>query len=260
MSIAVALERLRMLHDLFASQSSSYLDHSTSLIREEWSGPELKSRFPALAASSGYVSAMTTSRISRKQVFDSFKVVRETVERGEKEKRLLEAFVAVMAWGFKPGSYGPWRTNEMLGSVRAPEVLQQVFEKSGVEQFDPLTAYRALSGKISRLGPAFGTKVLYFISPPENRAPILDAVVAEWLWRYGIRGQKDRWLNPVPWSEETYRSYVDFCSRATSELGVDDRGIIEYLIFVDAQYSDVLDALGAQPSWIGRSNVSGWPK
>lgn len=198
----------------------------------------------------GALVRMGTDRVSRKQVFDAFTEV-------PKNGTLKEAFVAVMAWGFRPDSYGPYRTSVMLSTPRKDFVVDDIL-LSVADENDPVRAYRALENKIHGLGPAFGTKFLYFTSSIENRAPILDAVVANWLWRYGVRDVKGKWITPVGWNSKLYERYVQFCTEICQQLGIADRGLIEYLMFVDAQYSDFLEQRKAQPEWVAAVKPAGW--
>ena len=196
------------------------------------------------------LSGLGTPRVSRRQVFDVF---------ADKGNSLVEAFVAVMAWGFKPDSYGPYRTSVMLSKPRKNRTVDEVL-KSVASIENPVSAYRELANALEGLGPAFGTKFLYFTSTTENRAPILDAVVAKWLWRYGVRSSSDKWISPERWNTKLYERYVLFCTEICEQLGVADRGLVEYLMFVDAQYSDYLEQGNAQPEWIASAIPVGWPE
>lgn len=71
----------------------------------------------------------------------------------------------------------------------------------------PLDAYQALAGpcRTKGLGPAFGTKYLYFLSTQIRPALILDRLVVAWLKvSLGIR------FDPAQWREKptlsTWRS------------------------------------------------------
>jgi hypothetical protein len=152
--------------------------------------------------------------------------------------------------------------NSKSGQKRddALTILLEVFDELKSDSGKPIDAYKKLSGKITRLGPAFGTKFLYFASSEADRAPILDAVVANWLWKYGVRDSKGKWLSAVPWKSTNYQRYLDFCDEACRELQVTDRGLIEYLMFIDAQYSDYLELGKRQPGWVTKVNRPGWPE
>jgi hypothetical protein len=139
-----------------------------------------------------------------------------------------EGFVAVMAWGYGKKGYGPHRVGGMLGS--RPDVgacLAEAAHRATTGR--ALDAYRALAGphRIAGLGPAFGTKYLYFASPRDAPALILDKLVSTALERTSpLR------LNPVPWKERTYSIY-------TVTMGIWARHLeiqpdeLEQVLFVD---------------------------
>lgn len=70
--------------------------------------------------------------------------------------------------------------------------------------------------RLPGLGPAFGTKFLYFCSPPGDRtALILDSLVAAWLRTdTGLR------LHEAHWSAPTYQRYLEVMSRWAAETAV----------------------------------------
>jgi hypothetical protein len=93
-----------------------------------------------------------------------------------------------------------------------------------------VAAYRVLSltGRLRGLGPAFGTKFLYFCPQPAQapQALILDRIVSGWLHEsVGIR------LNPVPWSSGLHQRYLDVFAGWADELRVTS-DVIEERIFV----------------------------
>jgi hypothetical protein len=249
-----ARERLTVLYEMYSSGEYDYMKQSTRLNIEEWSRSYAYKRgkddvMDALSKNNAALKRLGTPRISRQQVFDIF---------SDDGSSLVEGFVAVMAWGFKPDSYGPYRTSVMLSRPREKFIVDEVL-KSVASIDDPVSAYLELANTLEGLGPAFGTKYLYFTSSVENRAPILDAVVAKWLWRYDVRSSSDKWISPVGWNVKLYERYVQFCTEICELLGMDDRGLVEYLMFVDAQYSDYLELGKTQPLWITSAAPLGWP-
>ena len=263
-----ASERLNLLHIAFVESGADYESQWTYLDSSEWSGNNAAEKYPKVFEHSGFVANLaSTKRISRSDVFSAFDLVREGQSPEEKITALGEAFVTAMAWGFRPNSYGPFRTNEMLTNSKqgqkrsdALTILFEIFDELKSDSSKPIDAYKKLSGKITRLGPAFGTKFLYFASDLGNRAPILDAVVANWLWKYGVRDSKGKWLSAVPWKPTDYQRYLDFCDEACLQLQVTDRGLIEYLMFIDAQHSDYLELGTRQPAWVTKVHRPGWPE
>lgn len=252
-----SVERLKILFETHSQRDEDYLTHSISLKVEEWSGKYLYKRLKdeemnVLDRNNRPLKLLGDTGISRKQVFDIFK----DVSTGE--ATLEEVFVAVMAWGFKPKSYGPYRTSVMLSKPRKNRIVRDILESVAGEN-DPIAAYGKLANTLEGLGPAFGTKFLYFTSVEGNRAPILDAVVANWLGRYGVRDVKGKWITPVGWNPKLYERYVQFCTEICEILDISDRGLVEYLMFIDAQYSDYLEQGKAQPLWITSAVPLGWP-
>lgn len=139
------------------------------------------------------------------------------------------AFLASMAWGYGPVGYGRWRTNRVLrqssdAERRLLEVARCVAEEGGVAGYELL----ATSCRLRGLGPAFGTKYLYFLPVATGAEPalILDRLVAQWL-----RTHTSTVLNPVPWATATYRRYVETLSTWSADLEVAP-DVLEERIFV----------------------------
>ena len=145
--------------------------------------------------------------------------VRQACDDAAKDKlHATRGFLAVMAWGFgSQTGYGTWRTARMLRFPDAPRRLltaaRAVHEGGALAGYAELASYTRC--RIKWLGPAFGTKFLYFCSRPEDRALILDSVVAGFLNR-----ENNAELSPVPWSLATYTRYMSMMRARASELGV----------------------------------------
>lgn len=96
------------------------------------------------------------------------------------------AFLVVKAWGEGENGYGPSRALESLDLTTEPakrlHIVAQTLRDRGA-----LAAYALLSDggdcRIFNLGPAFGTKFLYFCQPDGQRpqALIHDKNVSDWL-------------------------------------------------------------------------------
>lgn len=90
-------------------------------------------------------------------------------------ERLQVLFVASMVWGYGEVGYGAWRSRAALEAPQLGEHLEMLADKllSG----DLVAACRAVS--IPRVGPAFYTKLFYFLSRSRvQRFPlILDTVL-----------------------------------------------------------------------------------
>lgn len=133
------------------------------------------------------------------------------------EEAAKDAFLATMAWGYGEVGYGPWRAAQALSDPAAGRKLLRVVRSSHDD--GPLAAYRRMKTdcRLKRIGPAFGTKFLYFIDPRTRpvRALILDRLVADWLGRH-VNYQ----VNPVPWSPAAYGTYLDRMHEWAEALGV----------------------------------------
>jgi hypothetical protein len=102
---------------------------------------------------------------------DLFAMAREA----DTAERLQVLFIACMVWGYGEVGYGAWRARAALEAPQFGEELEMLAAKllSG----DLVAAYRAVS--IPRVGPAFYTKLFYFLCRSRvQRFPlILDTVL-----------------------------------------------------------------------------------
>jgi Putative 8-oxoguanine DNA glycosylase OGG-like protein len=131
----------------------------------------------------------------------------------------LVAFIAIMAWGYGKVGYGPYHVRRVLASVPDPGSRLQV-AVGELARGGPVAAYGLLGDNgvpaLPGLGPAFGTKFLYFCSPPGGpTALILDSLVAKWL-----RANTVLRLNEARWSVPTYQRYLATLSRWAAETAV----------------------------------------
>jgi len=127
------------------------------------------------------------------------------------------AFLTVMAWGYGGTGYGPYRVQRVLEATRdAGPILRSAADE--LASGEPVQAYARLgdhgAARLPGLGPAFGTKFLYFCSPPGTEpALILDRLVAGWLSGHaGLR------LNQIRWSASTYLRYLTTMSEWADEM------------------------------------------
>lgn len=130
----------------------------------------------------------------------------------------VEAFLAVMAWAYGDVGYGRFRTARVFGS-RPDAALRLQAVARAVVQEGAAAGYRALAttSRLGGLGPAFGTKLLYFWQAPDARprALILDAFLSRWLDREaGLR------IDSVQWSVAAYRRYLAQMHEWADELGI----------------------------------------
>ena len=152
-------------------------------------------------------------------------------------------FLLAMLWGYGLVGYGPFRTRRILDR---PEAAAELLEVARVAQSDggraafKLIADRRNAGGrsfLKWLGPAFGTKYIYFLtakSNPQEPAPVMDAVVYRWFRKHA----PDRKLRVDFWHTQSYEQFLnslnewasDISQRFGQEIRVDD---VEYLIFAE---------------------------
>jgi hypothetical protein len=140
-----------------------------------------------------------------------------------------DAFLATMAWGYGNVGYGAWRVGQ---AFKDPDAGHKLLDVALVlKRHGPAHAYRLMAGpsRLRRIGPAFGTKFLYFADSGrhDRRALILDRLVAEWL-----RLNTSFRINPVPWAPANYDSYLDQMREWAATLEVEPDAL-ELAIFQD---------------------------
>lgn len=136
-------------------------------------------------------------------------VVRRVAARGAQDPKEAEfAFLVVKAWGEGDNGYGPFRAQESLELTTEPGTRLMTVAQTLAAR-GAFAAYQRLSdrgdSRIFSLGPAFGTKFLYFCQPDDQRpqALIHDKNVSDWL-----RENAGLNLPSVSWSEPRYRAYL----------------------------------------------------
>ncbi|WP_344019539.1 hypothetical protein [Pseudonocardia kongjuensis] len=166
-------------------------------------------------------------RVSREQVTDVFRAVGSG-------RTVTDAFVAVMVWGYGPVGYGPYRTHRVLTANHdAPSRLREVLDAAAAGE--PRAAFDlARAPGLKHLGPAFGTKFLYFASLIAERddavLPILDSVVTGWFHQHTtFHPRLDLWRWP---DYEQYRNILQEWSRDVGGVRID---VLEQLIFDSAR-------------------------
>jgi hypothetical protein len=141
--------------------------------------------------------------------------VRASVSPADAER----SFLAVMAWGYGRVGYGPFRVRRVLDA--APDAGVRLQAAAGaVAEGRPVEAYACLgdhgAARLPYLGPAFGTKFLYFCSSSGTRpALILDRLVSRWL-----RENVGLAFNEVRWSVSTYTRYLETMAGWAGELAL----------------------------------------
>lgn len=163
--------------------------------------------------------AHTTTLCQLPDRLDRAAVAAVGAHASESPERAVDAYLAAMAWGFGDSvGYGRFRTRRILdGRADAAERLY-VVARAVVDE-GAIAGYRALAttARLEFLGPAFGTKLLYFWQPSaaRPRALIFDAFVSGWLEReVGLR------IDAVQWSVAAYTRYLTQMHEWAHVLGI----------------------------------------
>lgn len=161
---------------------------------------------------------------------------------------VVKAFLASMIWGYGLVGYGPYRTERIFtrdSTTEDKEAIEQLVEIAGIAQsaggvaaFDYVaTQRRSGAPYLKYLGPAFGTKFLYFLTKASSvpTTPVLDSVVHGWLQQHApeVASVSLSW-----WDTSSYERYVDLLHSWVDELppltgqsfDADD---LEFLMFSD---------------------------
>jgi len=134
------------------------------------------------------------------------------------EVSATDLFLASMVWGNGATGYGPYRTSVALNIPRNGAVPITVIETVGrlASTGDIKNAYLTMAHALWRIGPAFGTKFLYFASPLDKQALIFDGVVARW------QSADSPWpalaSSAWSWNWETYSAYLEWCQKKFNAL------------------------------------------
>jgi hypothetical protein len=115
---------------------------------------------------------------------------------------MTDAFLPCMAWGFGRVGYGPHRVTNMLAEGQRTVESKLAAVVHAAVGGKPVDAYGLLAGRsrLEGLGPAFGTKFIYFV---DRRALILDRIIAS-----SLKALSAVSLNPVPWDRAAYATYL----------------------------------------------------
>jgi len=188
-----------------------------------WSKTPWKKYFPEHA---GFFDNLPNQPLQRSEILQAC----SSADRSPDDA--VQAFLAAMAWGYGPIGYGPWRTKRMFdedsdAGDRLHQVARSLISDGSVE------AYRLLANscRLKWLGPAYGTKFLYFCPQAPDRPPglILDRLVARWLRQHEVLD-----LSAAHWSTLTYENYVHAMRSWANELDLQP-GELEEAIFVQAR-------------------------
>jgi hypothetical protein len=125
--------------------------------------------------------------------------------------RAIDLFIASMIWGNGLTGYGRYRTCIALNIQRNDNSPIELINRAGEEAAcgNLEMAYSSLTNGLWSIGPAFGTKFLYFASPPASNALIFDGLVASW------KGSELPWTadksTAWTWDWSTYQNYRKWC-------------------------------------------------
>lgn len=240
-----SVKRLEILHRQYINSACNYLTQSTSLDVKRW-----KKYFPYFSTTTGTGVQVGEKSITRQQVFDVF----AKVSSGHTTR--VQALVAVMAWG-TDRPYGAFLATTQFRRIASVDSFEETLN-SLVDIAEPIDAYNALKEKLSVIRPSLATKYLYFASGSTNRAPIFDVEVRKWLKNFGVRPSHGEWTISYDWNSKLYQNYCDFCTEICELLEIEDRGLVEYLMFIDSRHSDFLEQERLLPQWIKQVSPMVW--
>ncbi len=235
--------RINKLIMAYKKSERDYLEHS-----ERWSADKWKRSFKGSGLEDFLPASISDlSSVSRRDVQNIFESIRSPNQASNRQ--VLQAFIAAMIWGYGTTGYGPYRTQRILSSSRDERVkiLRDVWDHARSGYSD---AYKCLKSKIHGLGPAFGTKFIYFASDPDKRLPILDLRVSEWLIQYVTDEKQKKKLSVYPWSPSVYESYHKFCQEVATDLELKDCGVVEYVMFTDIKAQRHFSLGSSLPEWV----------
>ncbi len=259
-----ALERVELLAETYALEGGDYLEHGPIWNAERWSGAWSRE----VLATCSWVPTWGP-HVTRGRLLESW-------DQAMEEHDAVVAFFFTMVWGLGKHYLGPYKVKMMLDSKPASElglfllgVRRRVRQAPVDKHFEALKgAYvEILAAKINHLGPVYASKLLYAMSPPNNRAPVVDVWVKRWGSRYGYDFELDsskKWT----WNAEKFGQFASFCDDCTSALTIradgmtsatySDRGFVEYLVFWDSKYRSrkPWPPSSEFPLWVTKVDVS----
>ncbi|MCY0953113.1 hypothetical protein OTB16_27290 [Streptomyces sp. H27-S2] len=170
-------------------------------------------------------SRVETATVTRAQVVA---ITREAVRGG----RWTEALVASSVWGQGRTGYGPHRLKGILAEPNVADALAEA--GSALREEGAVAAYRVLYGSVRGLGPAFFTKLLYFLdlaldAPATPRALVLDQRVARVVRAHATRVGRESGLASASevatwtwsdggWTPHRYGVYLRWTDAAARQL------------------------------------------
>ena len=252
-----ALERVRKLAQAYwESHTENFLEHGPNWKGDHWAGvlsrPELE----------GFVwKAEWREKITRELILGQWKTA-------SNDETALEAFFLTMAWGFGQGRFGRWKTLEMFKSMNEKNFGAYLLEVKGIAAKSSEDAFCSLlSKRITQLGPVYASKLLYAMSPADNRSPVMDMWIERWGHRLFGLDFKVHSSFSVEDNVASLVRFTSFCESALDAVGKSapasrpssesDCGFVEYLIFWDAKYKWSRWKRESEfPTWIQNCNLA----
>ncbi|MFE3281748.1 hypothetical protein ACFXJJ_01340 [Streptomyces sp. NPDC059233] len=199
--------------------------HAVTYVPARWSEIE---PWPGRFVDRSLTKAAT---VSRDQVVA---VAREAVEGGQWSLALTASYV----WGQGRTGYGPHRLKSVLAEPNVADVLSRA--GSALSNDGAVTAYRILNKAVTGLGPAFFTKLLYFLdlatdAPGAPRALVLDQRVARVVRAHAARTALEIGLPSAAdvaawtwsdggWTPHRYEVYLHWITAASEQLAASGIG------------------------------------
>ena len=258
MAREIAIERIGKLAQAYwQSHTEDFLEHGPNWKGDHWA--DVLSR-PELA---GFVwKAEWREKITRKLILGQWKTA-------SNDETALEAFFLTMAWGFGQGRFGRWKTLEMFKSMNEKNFGAYLLEVKGIAVKSSEDAFCSLlSKRITQLGPVYASKLLYAMSPADNRSPVMDMWVERWGHRmFGLDFKVHSSLS-VKDNVASLVRFKCFCESALDAVGKSapasrpssesDVGFVEYLIFWDAKYTlrKRWQGVAGFPAWVQNENLA----
>jgi hypothetical protein len=165
-----------------------------------------------------------TGDVWRRDVF----AVADAYRAGTASARQL--LTAVLAWGYGPIGYGPWRANKSLDGDPDGKRLAYALEETVVAAPDEealWTAYRRFRdprhARLPWLGPGFFTKILYFVGYRRGvggvQPLILDRLVAGRLPSEAGVSRRSGWL------AEEWFAYLRWAAEQAQSRGIEAEAV-----------------------------------
>ena len=252
-----ASERVRKLAQAYWDweSESTFLNHGPDWNSEHWA------RVLNLPELENFVWKPEWKKISRELILGQWKTA-------SNDETALEAFFLTMAWGFGQGRFGRWKTLEMFKSMNEKNFGAYLLEVKGIAAKSSEDAFCSLlSKRITQLGPVYASKLLYAMSPGDNRSPVMDMWIERWGHRLFGLDFKVHSSFSVEDNVASLVRFTSFCESALDAVGKSapasrpssesDCGFVEYLIFWDAKYKWSRWKRESEfPTWIQNYNLA----